>query len=49
MLSRVKSMIKIMFVREVGGRGIGILLEISITTVLKALKSTNYPIKPNPL
>jgi hypothetical protein len=37
-------MIKILFVRGVGGRDIGILLGTSITLVLKR-KSTNYPIR----
>jgi uncharacterized protein YrrD len=35
-----------MLVRGVGIRDIGTILEISITTVLKALKSTKYRIKP---
>jgi hypothetical protein len=35
-----------MLVRGVGIRDIGIILEISITTVLKVLKSTKYQIKP---
>jgi IS1 family transposase/transposase-like protein len=45
-LSWVKNMIKIMLVRGVGIRDIGIILGISITTVLKVLKSTKYKIKP---
>jgi transposase-like protein len=45
-LSWVKNMIKIMPVRGVGIRDIGIILQISITTVLKVLKSTKYKIKP---
>jgi transposase-like protein len=36
-LSWVKDMIKIMLVRGVGIRDIGIILQISITTVLKVL------------
>jgi IS1 family transposase len=39
-------MIEIMPVRGVGIRDIGIILQISITTVLKVLKSTTYRIKP---
>jgi IS1 family transposase len=39
-------MVKIMLVRGVGIRDIGIILQISITTVLKVLKSTKYKIKP---
>jgi hypothetical protein len=39
-------MIKIMLVRGAGIRDIGIILQISITTVLKVLKSTKYKIKP---
>jgi hypothetical protein len=39
-------MLKIMLVRGVGIRDMGIILEISITTVLKVLKSTRYKIKP---
>jgi IS1 family transposase len=39
-------MIKIMLVRGVGIRDIGIILQISIATVLKVLKSTKYRIKP---
>ncbi|MHB9294079.1 hypothetical protein Holit_03205 [Hollandina sp. SP2] len=39
-------MIKIMLVRGVGIRDIGVILGISITTVLKVLKSTKYRIKP---
>jgi hypothetical protein len=39
-------MVKIMLVRGVGIRDIGIILQISITTVLKVLKSTEYRIKP---
>ncbi|MDR0707859.1 MAG: hypothetical protein LBF60_08305 [Treponema sp.] len=38
-------MIKIMFVRGVGIRDIGITLRISMSAVLKALKSTKYQIK----
>jgi transposase-like protein len=45
-LSRVKDMIKIMLVRGVGIRDIGIILKISAGTVLKVLKSTKYRIKP---
>jgi transposase-like protein len=45
-LSQVKNMIKIMLIRGVGIRDIGIILQISITTVLKVLKSTKYRIKP---
>jgi transposase-like protein len=45
-LSRVKNMIKIMLVRGVGIRDMGIILEISITRVLKVLKSAGYKIKP---
>jgi IS1 family transposase len=39
-------MIKIMPVRGVGIRDIGAILEISIATVLKVLKSTKYTIQP---
>jgi hypothetical protein len=39
-------MIKIMLVRRGGIRDIGIILKISIGTVLKVLKSTKYRIKP---
>jgi hypothetical protein len=39
-------MIKIMLVRGAGIRDIGIILQISITTVLKTLKSTKHRIKP---
>jgi hypothetical protein len=39
-------MIKIMLVRGVGIRDIGIILQVSITTVLKVLKSAKYQIKP---
>jgi IS1 family transposase len=39
-------MIKIMPVGGIGIRDIGILLQISSTTVLKVLKSTKYQIKP---
>ncbi|MDR0375324.1 MAG: IS1 family transposase, partial [Treponema sp.] len=35
-----------MLVRGVGIRDIGIILQISITTVLKVLKPTKYKIKP---
>jgi transposase-like protein len=45
-LSGVKSMIKIMSVRGVGIRDIGITLKTSGATVLKAPKSTKYRIKP---
>jgi hypothetical protein len=45
-LSRVKDMIKIMLVRGVGIRDIGIIIKISAGTVLKVLKSTKYRIKP---
>jgi transposase-like protein len=46
MLSLVKNMIKIMVVTGVGIQDIGIILGISITTVLKVLKSTRYTKKP---
>jgi transposase-like protein len=39
-------MIKIMLVRGIGIRDIGAVLKISITKVLKVLKSTKYQIKP---
>jgi hypothetical protein len=39
-------MIKIMSVRGVDIWDVGKILEISITTVLKVLKSTKYKIKP---
>jgi hypothetical protein len=39
-------MIKIMPVRGAGVRGIGIILEINVTAVFKALTSTKYRIKP---
>jgi hypothetical protein len=45
-LSRVKNMIKIMLVRGIGIRDIRAVLKISITTVLKVLKSIKYRIKP---
>jgi hypothetical protein len=35
-------MIKIMLVRGAGIRDIRIILQVSVTTVLKALKSTNW-------
>jgi hypothetical protein len=45
-LSRVVEMVKIMLVRGIGIRDIGTVLQISITKVLKVLKSTEYRIKP---
>jgi transposase-like protein len=45
-LSWVKDMIKIMLVRGVVIRDIGIILKISAGTALKVLKSTGYRIKP---
>jgi IS1 family transposase len=39
-------MVKIMLVREIGIRDISAVLQISITKVLKVLKSTKYQIKP---
>jgi serine kinase of HPr protein (carbohydrate metabolism regulator) len=39
-------MVKIMLVRGIGIRDIGAVLQISITKVLKVLKSTEYRIKP---
>jgi IS1 family transposase len=39
-------MVKIMLVRGIGIRDIGAVLQISITKVLKVLKSTEYQIKP---
>jgi hypothetical protein len=39
-------MVKIMLVRGIGIRDIGAVLRISITKVLKVLKSTKYQIKP---
>jgi hypothetical protein len=39
-------MVKIMLVRGIGIRDIGIVLQISITKVLKILKTTEYRIKP---
>jgi transposase-like protein len=45
-LSWVKNMIKIMLVRGIGIRDIGVILEVSIGTVLKVLKSTKYKIRP---
>ncbi|MDR2793085.1 MAG: hypothetical protein LBB61_05395 [Treponema sp.] len=45
-LSRVKNIIKVVPIGRVGIRDIGIILHISGTTVLKALTSTKYKIKP---
>jgi IS1 family transposase len=45
-LSRVVRMVKIMLVRGIGIRDISAVLQISITKVLKVLKSTKYQIKP---
>jgi IS1 family transposase len=45
-LSRVVEMVKIMPVRGIGIRDISAVLKISITKVLKVLKSTKYQIKP---
>ena len=45
-LSRIVSMIKIMLVRGVGIRDISIILKISVTKVLKTLKSSKYQITP---
>jgi transposase-like protein/transposase len=45
-LSRVIEMVKIMLVRGIGIRDISAVLQISITKVLKVLKSTKYQIKP---
>jgi transposase-like protein len=39
-------MVKIILVRGIGIRDIGAVLQISITKVLKVLKSTKYQIKP---
>jgi hypothetical protein len=39
-------MVKIMPVRRIGIRDIGAVLQISITKVLKVLKSTKYQINP---
>jgi hypothetical protein len=39
-------MVKIMLIRGIGIRDIGAVLQISITKVLKILKSTKYQIKP---
>jgi hypothetical protein len=45
-LSRVVEMVRIMPVRGIGIRNISVVLKISITKVLKVLKSTKYRIKP---
>jgi serine kinase of HPr protein (carbohydrate metabolism regulator) len=45
-LSRVAGMVKIMLVRGIGIRDISVVPQISITKVLKVLKSTKYRIKP---
>jgi IS1 family transposase len=39
-------MVKIMLVRGIGIRDISVVLQISITKVLKVLKSTKYQLKP---
>jgi IS1 family transposase len=45
-LSRVVEMVKIMLARGIGIRDISAVPQISITKVLKVLKSTKYQIKP---
>jgi hypothetical protein len=45
-LSWVVETVKIMLVRGIGIRDISAVLQISITKVLKVLKSTKYQIKP---
>jgi transposase-like protein len=45
-LSWVVAMVKIMLVRGIGIRDISTVLGVSITKVLKVLKSTKYRIKP---
>jgi hypothetical protein len=45
-LSEIVVLVKIMLVRGIGIRDISIVLKISITKVLKVLKSTKYQIKP---
>jgi serine kinase of HPr protein (carbohydrate metabolism regulator) len=45
-LSLVVEMVKIMLVRGIGIRDISAVLQISITKVLKVLKSTKCQIKP---
>jgi hypothetical protein len=45
-LSRVVGLVKIMPVRGIGIRDISVVLQISITKVLKVLKSIKYQIKP---
>jgi hypothetical protein len=45
-LSWVVEMVKIILVRGIGIRDISVVLKISITKVLKVLKSTRYQIKP---
>jgi IS1 family transposase len=45
-LSWVVAMVKIMLVRGIGIRDISAILGISITKVLKVLRSTKYQIKP---
>jgi IS1 family transposase/transposase-like protein len=45
-LSGIASLVKIMLVRGIGIRDISAALRISITKVLKVLKSTNYNITP---
>jgi IS1 family transposase/transposase-like protein len=45
-LSGIVSLVKIMLVRGIGIRDISAALRISITKVLKVLKSTNYSINP---
>jgi IS1 family transposase/transposase-like protein len=42
----IVNMIKIMLVRGVGIRDISVILKISVTKVLKTLKSSKYEIKP---
>jgi hypothetical protein len=42
----IDSYVKIMFVRGMGIRDISVMLHISITKVLKVLKSAHYKIKP---
>ncbi|MDR1956020.1 MAG: IS1 family transposase, partial [Treponema sp.] len=44
--SWVKNLIKIMLVRGIGIRDISVVLCVSITTVLKVLKSGKYKIQP---
>jgi IS1 family transposase len=45
-LSGIVTLVKIMLVRGIGIRDISAVLRISITKVLKVLKSTNYSINP---